>query len=182
LLGHHRLNIKCLPSINSDDSRLSNPRLLADVLMAMKEQSRLNAANVTAKSLEAEMNLIISVVNVPRRIVGDENINRRKRSNQIRNLILLVKKVTSWLVSPRAVETAERKTTETLRPKMQVENGSGKRSNAVVISFDSEYARALRCLCRLQNELVCHITARNQNVRTLTGRCLRKPVIVGNDE
>jgi hypothetical protein len=44
------------------------------------------------------------------------------------------------------VETAERKTTETLCPKVQVENGSGKSSSAVVISFDGEYARALRCL------------------------------------
>lgn len=182
LLDLHCLNLKSLLSMNTDDSRLADARLLADVLMAVKEQARLDATNVTNKCLEAQMNVIVSVVNVAWRIVSDEHINRRKSRKKLCDLILIVEKVTSRLVSPRTAETAKSQAAETLCAKMQVNNGSRKRTSAVVIAFNGENARALHHLCSLQNDQVCHVTARNQNVRTLTRRSLRERVVVRYDE
>jgi len=182
LLDHHGLNIKCLLSINSNDSCLANPRLLADVLVTVKEQSRLYATNVAAKCLEAQMNLILSVVDVAWRIVCDEHVNWRKCRNQAFNLILVVEKVTSWLVTPRASEATENQATIALCAKMQIKYGGWKRASAIVIALNGKAARALCHLCRLQNDAVIHITAGNQNIGSLVCQTLDKRVFVGNDE
>jgi len=99
-LVNRRLNIKSLLSINSNYSRLANPRFLADVLVTVKEQTRLHATNVANKCVEAQMNLIVSVVDVAWRVVCDEHVDRRKCRHQTLNFILVVEKVASWLVSP----------------------------------------------------------------------------------
>jgi hypothetical protein len=181
-LDYRRLNLKTSLSVNTDDPRLADARLLADVLMAVKEQARLDATNVSNKRLEAEMDLVVSVMNVSWGIVSHENINAWESSEQPRHFNLLVEKMASRLVPPRATKAAERQTPKARRPKMQVNDGSGKGSSTVVIAFDGEDAGTLGRLCRLQNDLVCHVAAGNENVCTLSRRRLRERVVVRNHE
>jgi hypothetical protein len=107
-------------SINTDDSRLADARLLTDVLMAMKEQSWLSATNIARKRLEGQMNFVLSVVDVSWRIVGDKHINPWECGNRIFDLILVIKKVAARLVSPRTTETAKGQIAKTFDPKMHV--------------------------------------------------------------
>ncbi len=90
------------------------------MLMAVKEETRLRTTKITGKGLEAQMNLVVSVVDVSRRIVGDEHIHGRECGDQTPDLILIVKKVPPWFVSPRATETTEHQAAKTLSAKMQV--------------------------------------------------------------
>ncbi len=115
------------------------------MLMAVKEETRPRTPNVTGKGREAQMDLVLSIVDVSRRIVGDEYIHRRECGDQTPDLILIVEKVPTWFVSPRATETAEHQAAKTLSAKVQVEDGRRKWRSAIVIAFDGEDARTLCC-------------------------------------
>lgn len=181
-LDRRRRNTESLLSINSNDFRPANLRLLADVLVTVKEQARLHATNIASKGLEAEMDFVVSVVDASGRIVGDEHVNWRKCSHQTFDLILVVEKVPSWLISPRATEAAEHQTTVALCAKMQVEDRSWERASAVVIAFNGEDSRTLCRLCRLQNDVVSNVTAGDQDIGSLPCQALDERVFVGDDK
>ena len=71
------------------------------MLVALDEPARLRTFEVAHECLEAEVNVVVAVVNVTWGVVRDEDIDRGKRGHQVLNLGLLVKGMAAWLVAPR---------------------------------------------------------------------------------
>jgi len=102
----------------------------------MNEQARPRAFDVAHEWNETEMNLVISVMNIPRWIVSDENVDCRKRSQQPFDLVLVVEVVTARFVTPRAMKTAEPHAINSASCEVKVNNRGTKRRSAVMIPFD----------------------------------------------
>ena len=102
------LNVQSPLSTNSDDSRVAESCLLIKVLVSVDEQPRSCALDVANERLETKMNIIVAVVDVPWRVVGDKDIDGRKGRQQMLDLWLLVKVVAAWLIAPRGSRRSAR--------------------------------------------------------------------------
>ena len=78
LFGEHSLNVQSSLSINSDDSRGAESCLLVNVLVSVDEQARSSSVNVARECLKAKVNVVVPVMDVSWRVVGDEDIDGGK--------------------------------------------------------------------------------------------------------
>jgi len=122
-------------SIDTNHSSLVDDGFAAYVLMAVDEQSRLRAFNVTVECIEAEVGFVIPVMNMTRRIVSDKNINGWERGHQMIHFFLLVKIVPTGLVSPRAAKTAETYPENRVQVEMKVNNRREEVAASVMVSL-----------------------------------------------
>lgn len=108
--------------------------------MAVEKEARLGALDVRGEGFEADVNVIVSVVNVAWRIVGNKHVNRWKCGEHSGHLVLGVEMMAARLVLPRALKAAEGQSSEGFKMEVQIDNRSRKWRVAVVVSFDGEDA------------------------------------------
>jgi len=154
-------------------------RLSVDVLMPVDEQPRSRALNVTNERLEPQVNVVVAVVNVTRRVVSDEDIDRWKRSQQPLDFCLLVEVVASRLVAPRTVEAAEAHATDGVCDKVKVNNRWREWRSAVVVAFDGHDVGTSDCLCHLQDDSVGHVATGDENIYALILDLVLRGFVVG---
>jgi len=67
----------------------------------MDNNSRFYAAEVGGKSIEADMNPVLPVVDITRRVVRKKYVHRREIAQKDFHFLLIVEKMPPRLVSPR---------------------------------------------------------------------------------
>lgn len=151
-------------SVHADDSRLFDLGLPGHVLVTVDHELWPIRFNVCSKSLKAVVYPVLPVVDAPRSVVRQENVNGRKRAEDSLDFLLFVQEIPTRLVPPRPSQTAELQAFVFTYVEMQVHNRVRERCVAVMITFDSIDRRTLMLLCGLEHDLVSDITARQHDV------------------
>ena len=94
------LQLDPLVAIDAKDPARAHQRLLVDVLVPVQEQPWLNAVDILQARVEAEVDLILAVMDMPRRVVRDEHVNGWETREQPPGLGLVVEVVAPRLVLP----------------------------------------------------------------------------------
>jgi hypothetical protein len=137
--------------------------------------------DVTRKRNKSVVNGIILVVNLKWRIMGDKNINLRKRGQCGFNLRLLKQKIPARFVFPGTTKTAKTKSVKFKSLKVQINNRRGKDCAGVMVAFDSQNMFAFATRRCPADGLVGKITARNQKISLIFRQLAYDRVIVCND-
>ena len=78
--------------------------------MAVKHDPWFGALNVVVECDKSDVDVLVSLVYQPRRIVRDKNIDGGKRVERSFDFGLFVKKMSTRFVAPSAIEAAESQT------------------------------------------------------------------------
>jgi hypothetical protein len=123
-------------------------------MVAVKKPPRMGAYHVGVESIEANVNLVVAVVDHSWRVVGYEDIDTGERSEGTLHPWLLEKIVALWFVFPCAAETSELDATNSVDAKMQVNDGSLEGGATVMVAFDGENVSALAAISGAKDGLI----------------------------
>ena len=139
-------------SEHADDAGFSEPAFSIHMLMPVNERRGLGALEVDVESVETNVNRFVPLMNAARGIVGDENVDGRKRLQKFFDFELREEKIAARFVAPAAAEPAELDAADFDDVEVKIFDRRSERRGTVVIAFDGEHVTAERHFRHLQDE------------------------------
>ena len=103
LIRNYQLSV----SIDADHARAPDQALDIHMLMPVNERRGLGALEVDVESVETNVNRFVPLMNAARGIVGDENVDGRKRLQKFFDFELREEKIAARFIAPAAAEPTE---------------------------------------------------------------------------
>jgi hypothetical protein len=169
-------------SVRADDLSAVQARFDLLMLMTVQQKLRLCASDVRIERGKTEVDFVITIVNEPRRVVGNKNIYRWEFLELVFHLVLLKEIIASRLVFPRPTEAPELHSTEGKCGEVQVFYGDAERGARVVVAFYREDFMTTVRLRGPDNHFVRYVSARDEQVCSTLGQARDYEVVVGNHE
>ena len=121
------------------------------MLVAMEHKFWFGSLDVSIEGAKSNVDVVITIMNEPRRVVCDENVDGRKIRQQPIDLEVFVEVIAAGFIFPRTAKATELNAAESHRVEMQISDPIWKRRARIVISLDRQDVSATALLCHGKN-------------------------------
>jgi len=147
--------------------------------MPVQKDKRPRPIDVRIERIEAKMNVVVPIVYQTRRVVRDEEIDRGEAGERLLDIVLLVEMVAGGLVFPGATKAADFQPVHINRPAMQIDNGAGKTSTAIVIALHRKNMRCPTSPRDIKDQRIGQVTAGNEDIHSHIRQSAKQGLIIG---
>ena len=165
-----------------NDPRIGEHGFLRVVLMPVEEESRLRSHDVGVEGGEADVNLVVAVMDQPGRVVCHEDIHWGERVQVVLDFVLLEQVIALGLVFPRAAKAAKCYTAELKGGQVEVADGGTKWRAGVMVAFHGDDFTTGALGGDTEDDVVRQVAAADEQVGVGFGDLSAYEFIVCNDQ